>query len=85
MNQSPSTPLPSDQELVSVDFLMRNGDRYVFPGVQFKMLWMLIRNETMEAFPQISVINLERACLTLHTKDLKQVLVDGQPFWTRKE
>lgn len=82
MPNLPPTP-SSDEELVRVEIVTLNGDRYMFPGVQFKMLWLVIRNETIDSFQQISLVNHQRSCLVVVTTELQQVLVDGQPFWTR--
>jgi hypothetical protein len=74
---------PKDEEFVDVELIMSDGKRYVFPDVQWQTLWLFIRSEDLSEFPQLSLVNYARSCLTIMTADLKYIIVCGQTYWTR--
>lgn len=74
---------PKDEELVDVELLMLDGKRYVFPGVQWKTLWLFIQHDSLETFPQLGFVNYQKSCLTILTENLLSIAIEGQVYWTR--
>lgn len=74
---------PLSEDLVDVDFVMLDGKRYSIPDVEWSLLWHFLRNESLESFPQLALVNKHRACLYIPTAALKHIVVNGETHWSR--
>lgn len=80
---TPRVNQPGEEELVEVELLMSSGERYSFPGVQWRTIWLIIRDENLLGLGQLSLVNRQMSCLTVQTPNLAQILIDGEVFWSR--
>jgi hypothetical protein len=82
----PNRSLPvdlHDDELVAVCIIDVNDLPYLFPNVEWKVLWALLRSDNLHGLSQLSFVNASRACLLFPTNVIKEIRVQGEVYWTR--
>lgn len=67
--------------LVIIEIDTTQGSRYVFPDMPWDVLSVLVQNDTLLGFSQLSLVNQSGAALVIPTRIIRTIRVNGEVKW----